>query len=82
MPSTIPVSNTTSCSDVDISWSKLEVDDMLCASQVYSGSLCQPYLQTWQSCAGIVKTAVHVDSMVDQESVENELTQLASLLGE
>ena len=82
MPSSIPVSNTTSCSDVDISWSKLEVDDVLCASRVYSGSLCQPYLQTWQNCIGIAEAAVHADSMVDQESVENELTQLASLLGE
>ena len=36
----------------------------------------------WQSCAGIAEAAVHVDSMVAQESVENELTQLASLLGE
>ena len=69
MPSSIPVSNTTSCSDIDISWSKLEIDAVLCTSQVYSGSLCQPYLQTWQNCAGIVEAAVHVDSMVDQEGM-------------
>ena len=84
MSSSIPntsVSNTTSCSDVDISWSQLEVDDM-CASQVYSGLLCQQHLQTWQSCAGIAEAAVHVDSMIAQGSVEDELTQLAGLLGE
>ena len=48
---------------------------------MYSGSLCRQHLQTWQSCAGIAEAAVHVDSMVAQESVENQLTQLASLLG-
>ena len=50
---------------------------------MYSGLLCQPYLQTWQSCATveIAEAAVQVDSMIAQESIENELTQLASLLG-
>ena len=51
---------------------------------MYSGLLCQPYLQTWQSCAMVEiaeAAAVQVDSMIAQESIENELTQLASLLG-
>ena len=43
---------------------------------MYSGSLCRQYIQTWQSCAGIAEAAVHVDSMVAQESIENQLTHI------
>lgn len=62
----------------DISWVTNVSTSHFC--KVYSGSLCQTYLNDWQTCAIGVANEIFIDPSSSQETNEQILNNLYSLL--
>ena len=67
------------------SWTNINLDPLQpCAAEVYTGSICKPYLRMWQSCVETDNLDVFIvpSVAVPQNSREAVVSTFGSLLGE
>ena len=69
------------CSN-NFTWSHVLPASNSSGYEIYNGSSCKPFLQTWQECAIGQNEDVFVNVSGDQKILENEVSAVLALIGE
>ena len=65
----------------NFTWSRVLPSSNSSGYEIYNGSSCKPFLQTWQECAIGQNEDVFVNVSGDQITLENEVSAVLALIG-